>query len=74
MAKTVKTPKTFTQRVSLRVNTVLVALERLGKISNSENVVSKADQAKIVAAIKPAYEKAMAQITTADRQASGFTL
>ena len=39
--------KTFQQRVELRVNTVLVSLDRLSRISNAENVVSSAQKAKI---------------------------
>lgn len=64
--------KTFTQRVEGRVNTVLMSLERLGKISNGENVVTATQQAKVSAILKPALEKALANLTKTDRQASGF--
>lgn len=67
-----KVKKTFSQRAELRVNSVLVALDRLARVSNAENVVSKADQAKAATALKPALDKALAGMVTADRQSSGF--
>jgi len=67
-----KAKKTFQQRVELRVNSVLIALDRLSRVSNGENVVNKTQADAISKAVKPAVESCLTNITSKDRQASGF--
>ena len=64
--------KTFQQRVELRINTVLIALDRLARVSNAENVVSGAQKAKLESAINAGVKECYATVASKDRAASGF--
>lgn len=66
--------RTFQERVELRVNTVLIALDRLSKISSGENVVPNGAVSEIGAVLRPALDKALSGLATSDRKASGLKL
>lgn len=66
--------RTFQERVEIRVNTVLIALERLARVSNGENVVPGNAATEIGGVIRAAVDKTMSGIGRADRKVDGLKL